>query len=319
MSTLGRNPGESPFGSEPPSSLEAELALRLDAMNWLSSFEPDHLFTFPELADFRFRGERIALMDRQRGIRKPAHLVAALAIRTVFTPPQQEPPYEDETGADGLLRYKYRGTDPSHPENKALRRALELRLPMLWFVGVASGIYLARYPVYIAREEPRDHQFVVALDEWQRSNSIEESVLGVMEDSRAYAERITNSRLHQPLFRARVLEAYKNRCAICRLPRASLLDASHILSDTHKAGLPVVPNGLALCKIHHASYDQNLIGIRPDLTLEVSKEILQLDDGPILRYGLQELRGKSITVPQRRDSHPDPERLAIRFQEFAKL
>jgi hypothetical protein len=42
-----------------------------------------------------------------------------------FTPPDQVPPYADAEGPDGLLRYRYRGADPQHPGNVALRRAFE--------------------------------------------------------------------------------------------------------------------------------------------------------------------------------------------------
>ncbi|MGI8867651.1 MAG: HNH endonuclease [Mycobacteriales bacterium] len=52
--------------------------------------------------------------------------------------------------------------------------------------------------------------------------------------------------------------AYETRCAVCRIGHRELLDAAHILPDTHPRGEPVVPNGLALCKIHHAAYDRNI-------------------------------------------------------------
>ena len=77
---------------------------------------------------------------------------------------------------------------------------------------------------------------------------------------RAYFERLTSARLHQPVFRARVLQAYGERCAMCRLHQAQLLDTAHIIPDGQPKGDPVIPNGLALCKIHHAAYDVNLIG-----------------------------------------------------------
>src|SRR5919197_4456221 len=48
-----------------------------------------------------------------------------------------------------------------------------------------------------------------------------------------------------------VLRAYRERCAICRLRREELLDTAHILADGHPRGAPIVPNGLALCTLHH--------------------------------------------------------------------
>jgi putative restriction endonuclease len=91
-------------------------------MRWLDDRNKSRV-DFAWLSQFECDGERVALMDRQRGIRKPAGMSAALAIRTTYTAPTAMPPYADEIGADGLQRYKFRGTDPQHPENVALRRA----------------------------------------------------------------------------------------------------------------------------------------------------------------------------------------------------
>ena len=294
---------------------DVESRLRVAAMAWLErkeSFGHD-TFTQPALAEFIFEGRRVPLLDRQRGIRKPAFLDAALSFRTTFTPPGQAPPYEDETGADGLLRYKYRGVDPDHPENRAMREAYRRRLPLVWFVGVSPGRYLARYPVWLVADEPDQLQFAVALDDAQRGLA---GTIGVDDSRRSYVERITRQRLHQPLFRARVLEAYERQCAMCRLRHAELLDASHILPDSHPRGLPIVPNGISLCKIHHAAYDRNLIGVRPDLVIEVRPDIMSESDGPMLRHGLQEMAGTVLHVPGSRASRPAEEALEERFEAF---
>jgi len=78
-----------------------------------------------------------------------------------------------------------------------------------------------------------------------------------------------------------------------------------------------VQNGLALCKIHHAAFDQNLIGVRPDtLCVEVQPEIREQSDGPMLRHGLQELQGVRLLLPSARDAQPDRSRLQERWDEF---
>ncbi len=61
----------------------------------------------------------------------------------------------------------------------------------------------------------------------------------------------------------------------------------HILPDGHPKGEPIVPNGLAHCKLHHAAFDRHFLGIRPDLIIEVRRDIMDEADGPMLRYGLQ--------------------------------
>ena len=58
------------------------------------------------------------------------------------------------------------------------------------------------------------------------------------------------------------------RLIVCRLRHWELLDAAHILPDKHPLGEPVVPNGLALCKLHHAAFDADILGVRPDLRIE---------------------------------------------------
>ncbi len=296
---------------------EFDVQLREAAMRWLDArgAHEGSLVRHDELAGFEFSGQRISLMDRQRGIRKPAALTAALSIRTVFTSPGAEPPYQDTEGPDGLLRYKYRGTDPQHPENVALRRALELGLPLIWFFGVGQGVYLARYPVYLVADEPEHLQFAVAFDE-ERYLVTPGSNLD--EDRRRYVERLTKLRLHQPVFRARVLQAYERQCAMCDLRHERLLDAAHILPDSHPRGRPVVPNGLSLCKIHHAAFDQEILGVRPDLVVEVRRDVLDEVDGPMLKHGLQEMSGRRLFVPRRRDAQPDPTALEERYEAFRK-
>ena len=133
---------------------------------------------------------------------------------------------------------------------------------------------------------------------------------------RRYASSLTLRRLHQAVFRPKVLRAYQSQCALCRLRHSPLLDAAHILPDHHHRGEPVVPNGLAMCKIHHAAYDANIIGIRPDCVVEVRSDILSEIDGPMLRHGLQEMHGTTIFVPRSRNDRPDPTRLDERWEQF---
>ena len=123
-------------------------------------------------------------------------------------------------------------------------------------------------------------------------------------------------RLHQADFRGRVIAAYQTRCAICRLHHGELLDAAHIIPDRDEAGLPAVSNGLALCKIHHAAFDMNMLGISPDYIVKVDQKLLDEVDGPMLRHGLQEMHGALLTVPVRRQDRPDKDRLEQRFAEF---
>jgi hypothetical protein len=59
-----------------------------------------------------------------------------------------------------------------------------------------------------------------------------------------------------------------------------------------------VPNGLAPCKLRHAAFDANLMGVRPDHRIEVKRRLLEEIDGPMLIHGLQGFDGQTITGPR---------------------
>ena len=239
-----------------------------------------------------------------------------LSITTAPVVEGKQRPYEDEVGPDGFLIYRYRGINPHHHENVGLREAGRRRIPLIYFHGVVPGRYLAQWPAYVMADNPNTLSFTVAIDDPQLIRP-DLSVDVVDEARRAYVTRLTRHRLHQHLFSQRVLRAYRQSCSVCRLRRRELVDAAHILADTHPRGEPVVPNGLALCKLHHAAFDRHIIGIRPDHVLEVRRDILEDEDGPMLRHGLQELhRASLLVVPSRPDQRPNPEFLAERYEMF---
>jgi putative restriction endonuclease len=289
---------------------ELDERLRLAVFAHLDRLSAAHPDGIPSsvINTFDFDGEPMRLVV-QPGIWKPRQLSAALTIRTTFTPPGQEPPYEDTVGSDGLVRYKWRGTDPDLADNRALREAMRRQRPLVYFHAVARGVYHAFYPVYLIDENADQHE--VVLDTVPGPVGRSDSPL-----ERRYAQRLTMYRLHQGLFRPRVLRAYRTRCALCRLGHASLLDAAHIVPDGQQRGEPVVPNGLAMCKIHHAAYDVNIIGVRPDHVVEIRRDILAEIDGPMLRHGLQEMHGATIRAPHSPAERPDPERLEWRYAQF---
>jgi len=97
---------------------------------------------------------------------------------------------------------------------------------------------------------------------------------------------VTQRRPHQQTFRHRVLRAYQERCASCRLRHRELLEAAHILPDGDPRGEPIVSNGVALCKLHHAAFDRYILGIRPDLAVDLRLGVLREADGPMLLHGL---------------------------------
>ncbi|HEU19129.1 MAG TPA: hypothetical protein ENO00_07080 [Deltaproteobacteria bacterium] len=95
-----------------------------------------------------------------------------------------------------------------------------------------------------------------------------------------------------------------------------LLDAAHIIPDGEPGGDPIVNNGVALCKLHHAAFDSFMLGIRPDYKIEVREDILKEKDGPMLVHGIQDMHLKKIILPRYSHSWPNSELLERRYEKF---
>lgn len=265
------------------------------------------------MAGVQLHGERVPLWNPQQGIYKPALLGrdgAALSVQT-----SAESPYADSHDPDaGHFVYKYRGNDPEHSDNRALRRAFVEQRPIFYLVAVDPGVYDAVFPVFVSGDDPARLQFTLVAD--QPTLGVEKGDSSLVALRRAYQTRSVMQRLHQEQFRRIVLKAYREQCAVCRLRHLDLLDAAHILGDKHPKGEPVVSNGLGLCKIHHSAFDAQIIGIDPDARVHVRSDILEERDGPMLKHGLQEIEGSKLILPARIELRPNPEFLAERFEIF---
>src|SRR5207302_5727417 len=194
-------------------------------------------------------------------------------------------------------------------------RAMVEHVPLVYFHGHRPGLYHAEWPVYVVRDDPARLTFTILTED---VSDVEATSVVADAPSRAYLAILMTKRLHQSLFRVLVLDAYQETCAVCRLRHWELLDAAHILPDKHPLGEPVVPNGLALCKLHHAAFDADILGVRPDLRIEVRHDVLREADGPMLKIGLQGFDGQIITVPRQRVLRPNVDFLAERYERFRK-
>lgn len=256
---------------------------------------------------------RVPLVSPQ-GIFKPAVMDVPLSITTA-----PHGPYDDEIGYDGLLRYRYRGTDAQHRDNVGLRFAMHNKLPLVYFHGVVPGKYMAMWPVYVVRDQPGYLVFSIAVDDADQPELFSPShqmTGAIAEIRREYITTMAVRRLHQSAFRERVLRAYRHQCAFCRLRHGELLDAAYIIPDAEPAGKPMVSNGLSLCRLHHATFDRFFTGVRPDGTIDVRSDILEESDGPTLRHAIQGLHDQRIALPRKPGECPSVELLAQRCDRF---
>lgn len=269
--------------------------------------------------EFFFDGERVPLIGAN-GIFKP-RVLPEIPISITTSP---NSPYEDDLRAGGgTIHYKFRGNDPNHHDNRGLMLAMQRQTPLVYFLGTRKGWYLASFPVFVSAADPASLTFVVQMDdELSLRKFISREHAGVAESDavprREYVTATTKRRLHQAAFRDRVIAAYKTQCALCRLRHASLLDAAHIIPDSDPDGAPVVSNGLSLCKIHHAAFDGNFLGVNPDYKVSVRPDLLEEVDGPMLQHGIKEMHGQKIQLPGSKSLMPNRDFLERRFEDFKK-
>lgn len=261
-------------------------------------------------AGFAFRRARVPFLSPQKGIFRAAAQQgeAALSINT-----SAKSPYDDQETPDGFY-YAYRSGSIDQPDNRSLRAAYAHAAPLVYFIATRPGWYKPLYPVYVVGDDPVSRRVLVSPGRMIGPLDERAPVLPAPLE-RQYAAREAKVRLHQARFRGRVLDAYSNRCTICRLRETPLLDAAHILGDLETRGEPVVQNGLSLCSIHHRAFDQNLVGVSPEYTVTISKRLLEDEDGPMLEL-LKTFHDHQIVLPTHRKLRPDRERLAARFERF---
>jgi putative restriction endonuclease len=190
---------------------------------------------------------------------------------------------------------------------------MRAQVPVIYLLGIAPGRYTAHFPTFIVNWDPAQLRAGIAFGAPVNTT---EAAAPPETAERKYALRLVRQRLHQARFREAVLSAYGSRCAITGLPEPRLLDAAHIIGDLEDEGLPIVPNGLPLSKVHHAAFDANLIGVDADFKIHVSDALLSIDDGPMFEQGVKLKHGATIRLPKRRIDYPDRDRLAARFELF---
>lgn len=112
-------------------------------------------------------------------------------------------------------------------------------------------------------------------------------------------------RQRDPKFRQMVLRAYNYQCAICgfnmRHDNAPIaLEAAHIRWKQNH-GPCEVPNGLALCAIHHKAFDRGSIGLDENMRVMVSGAV---NGGGVVQRLFWDFAGKAIALPPVKENYP---------------
>lgn len=265
--------------------------------------------------------DSIYLASRAIGIFKPRQMPdGILSVKTVVPKQGRVNIYSDSASDEGGFWYSLEEGGLAKPANRQLMVSYERQDPIIYLMGIAPGRYFPLWPCYIDNVDVAREVCHISMQDRRGT------IAGVAEDSAIYRPddieqryiiREVKSRVHQAEFRVRVMQAYSNRCAMTGLPVPQLLEAAHIIPDTHVSSTAEVSNGISLSRLHHRAYDANLIGIDPDYQIHLNDELLAMKDGPLLE-SMKQLDGQRLTVPRSVKERPYCEALELRYQQFLK-
>ena len=161
-------------------------------------------------------------------------------------------------------------------------------------------------------EEPEDVETEDRLSEQMTHEpSLVEWNLNNVDGLRREVIETTRRWVRQRDFRGRILSAYRNQCAICRI-QLNLVEAAHIVPVSIRGSNDLTNNGICLCVLHHAAYDGGLVGIGPDYRILVNQEKLDVLRNTDLNSGEQlilENAGNTIRVPNAPIDRPTEDNL----------
>jgi putative restriction endonuclease len=153
---------------------------------------------------FEFGGDRIPLINRQRGIFKPRQMEHLLSIKTVFPRRGARVWYDDQREAhrqiyegDDVVDYAFMGTDPTSPDNCWLQDAMQKQIPVIYFLGASPGRYQPIILTFIVGWHPEHLRVQLAFGALVGSSA--QATLPASPERR-YALREIKARLHKHRF-----------------------------------------------------------------------------------------------------------------------
>lgn len=314
---------ESIIGYRLAVALDPDASIRRDAFLRLDALVARHGQVLPWSAidsGFNSAGTHYRFAAIPRGIFRPSGMQGgALSLKTVSTPKGRTRRYDDHHTSEGFFIYRLQGVDPRAYDNEWLRDSWRIRAPMVYFLGIGKGLYHPIYPVCVRAMHVDTLTCELSVGTPDRLAPLPSHAQDAWEATRRYTTVEARQRLHQAQFRHYVVRAYAERCAVCRIPRPDLLDAAHILPDRDPGSTVEIPNGLALCPLHHRAFDRDLLGVRPDGVIELSNELLETKDGPTFEQAFRRVHETPLSLPRRERDQPRRIYLEARYEQFRTL
>lgn len=165
---------------------------------------------------------------------------------------------------------------------------------------VAGGFDEANYQLIRKKPSNADKLACQLLEKY-----FPESIQNTLADLLGFEiEQIKKTR--DPAFRQAVLRAYHYECAICgfnlRCDDTLIgLEAAHIKWKCYH-GPCIVPNGLALCSLHHSAFDIGSIGFDEKMRLMVSEGV---NGNGMVQKLFWDFAGKALRLPMSTSNYPD--------------
>jgi len=257
--------------------------------------------------------EGMFLVNKAKGIHKPAQLSYALSVRQSLSGP-----YADSvsTSKDGtwVVEYNQEGDNPQHFTNQALAKCMADKVPVgvliqvkpkpgpkykVLGLGAVTSYMSGRFVIEQYDKDPDSAVGAYVADQDFRATNIE--------DARKRELRAIAIRRGQPAFRSELLAAYKGRCAISGCSVKAVLEAAHIIAYKGEH-TNHVQNGLLLRSDLHTLFDLGLITVDP----AAYKVSLAADLSGSQYAGLQ---GAELLLPDDRAQWPSREALAARLSD----
>jgi putative restriction endonuclease len=200
-----------------------------------------------------------------QGIFTPAGWSAPLSLLSTLSSPYVDAPHAGRVLYDFAPRSR-------EADNNGLKRAHDEELPLIYLLqvkGKPKPEYEVFAPVYVVGWDDAARRFDIDLAQELIVAPRTDIIADASVLAKEYRDATVRRRLHQARFRNNVLEAYRDRCAVCVLRIRPLLDAAHIIADADPTESLRVSEGLALCATHHRAFDARIIRYDSDYRIHI--------------------------------------------------